>query len=233
MSIKNKLKTIFKSNRSNIKRNRFFEFINPDLILDVGANSGNSAIDFFGYGYKNNIYSFEPVSHLFHQLNENAKNNNKWKLFNLAVGDTEGHLNMNVSGGHGGSSSFLEMTEEFISIAPDQKVVSQESVEIITLNNFYKSQNLNANRIFLKIDVQGFEMKVLMGTTDIFDKIVGIKIETSIIKQYKNESDIYEILPFLIEKGFAVFSFEDGWRNPNTNELLQVDIFLFNKSKFC
>ena len=234
MQFKQILKRILgiKSANNGLKKNSFFEFIQPDLIFDVGANSGNSAIDFFGYGYSNEIYSFEPVSHIFKQLSHHAANNENWKVFNVAVGDQNTQLTINVSGGHGGSSSMLEMTKELLNTAPDQKVIANELVDVITLNDFYKDHQLKSERIFLKIDVQGFEMNVLKGCSEIFNQIVGIKIETSIIKQYKDESDIHEILPFLIAHGFAVYSFEDGWRNPNSKELLQIDIFLFNKSKF-
>ena len=43
-----------------------------DLILDVGANSGQSAHYFRTIGYNGKIISFEPIRDLFHQLQKLA-----------------------------------------------------------------------------------------------------------------------------------------------------------------
>ncbi len=229
--IKKTLKKILGiKNTQTVKKNRFLEFIKPDFIFDVGANVGMSGQGYINSGFTNEIYSFEPVSHLFDKLNENASKYQNWKTFKCAIGNKNETLKINVSGGHGGSSSFLRMTDEFEKIAPDQIVFKVEEVPVITLSEFYNNSKIDAKRIFLKIDVQGFEMNVLEGAKDLFNKIVGIKIETSIIKQYTNEADIFYILPFLLDSGFSVYAFENGWRNPMTQELLQVDILLFNKN---
>jgi len=123
------------------------------------------------------------------------------------------------------------MTPDFLSIAPDQAIIKEEFVEVLTLDDFYSSKDIDAKRIFLKIDVQGFEMNVLRGAETLLNKnIVGLKIETSIVKQYVDEVDIFDVLPFLLERDFAVHSIVPGWRNPITSELLQIDIYLFKRS---
>jgi FkbM family methyltransferase len=210
------------------KKDRFLELIKPDSIFDVGANAGVSSEGYINLGLDVEIYSFEPVSHLFKRMELKTQAYTKWKAYQLGVGEKKEKLEINVSGGHGGASSFFNMTEELKGIAPDQEVIRKESVEIITLTDFYKEHALNHERIFLKIDVQGFELNVIKGAMGIMDKIIGIKLEASIVKQYLEEPDLYEILPYLLGLGFSVYQFEDGWRNPVTSELLQVDIYLFN-----
>lgn len=230
--VKRKVKKILGEEQKVVyKKNAFLEFIKPDMIFDVGANIGMSGQGYINSGFTNPIYSFEPVSHLFDKLKIAVQDHENWSAIKMAIGDKKEELKINVSGGHGGSSSFLKMTSDFLSIAPDQEVIREELVEVQTLEEFYKSNNLNAKRIFLKIDVQGFEMNVLKGAEELLkNNIVGLKIETSIIKQYVDEVDLFDVLPFLLERGFAVHSFVDGWRNPVTNELLQVDIFMFKKN---
>ncbi len=231
MNIKNAIKKyIFKIEPlSYKKKNTYFDFIEPDAFFDVGANVGMSAEHYLSLGYNVPVYSFEPVSHLYKELKLKADSNSRWNTFNVGIGDVKDKLSINVSGGHGGASSFLQMTDEFKSIAPDQEVGRTETVDIITLSDFYNANSLDHKRIFLKIDVQGFELNVLKGSSLILDKIVGLKVETSIKKQYYNEPDVFEILPYILNLGFSVYGIEEGWRNPVNKELLQIDLFLFNQ----
>jgi len=232
MNIKNIIKKLLgRETQAMYKKNAFFEFIKPDFVFDVGANVGGSGIEYISSGFTNPIYSFEPVSHLFDKLKNASKDHENWTAFNIGIGDKKETLKINVSGGHGGASSFLKMTSGFLSIAPDQAIIKEESVDVLTLDEFYSSNNIDAKRIFLKIDVQGFEMNVLKGAEMLLkSNIIGLKIETSIVKQYVDEVDIFDVLPFLLERDFAVHSIVPGWRNPITKELLQVDIYLFRKS---
>lgn len=227
MGLRDRLYRLFGKQKSEAKRDDFLDFVQPDAIFDVGANIGMSAQSYLNKGFQSTIYSFEPVSHLFEKLKQEAIKTPNWKAINIGIGDKKEQLKIHVSGGHGGASSFLKMTEDLKRIAPDQEVVRDELVNIDTLENFYRDNKMTSEQIFLKIDVQGFEMKVLKGAIGIMDKILAIKIETSIVKQYENESDIFEILPYLLKMGYSMYKFEDGWRDPNTKELLQTDIYLF------
>lgn len=228
MRIKNVINRFLGKNEFVKRDDEYFDLIKPDGIFDVGANIGMSAEGYINMGLNVAIYSFEPVSHLFKRLESKAKFASGWSAYQLGVGERKQKLDINVSGGHGGASSFLNMTDELKSLAPDQKVIRKESVEMVSLTDFYNEHALDHKRIFLKIDVQGFELNVIKGSKAILDKIVGIKLEASIVKQYVEEPDLYEILPYLKSLGFSVYKFEEGWRNPVTKELLQVDIFLFN-----
>jgi len=232
MNIKNIIKKLLgREIQTMYKKNAFFEFIKPDFVFDVGANVGGSGVEYLHSGFNGPIYSFEPVSHLFEKLKIASKDHENWSAFNMAIGDKKEKLKINVSGGHGGASSFLKMTPDFLSIAPDQAIITEEFVEVLTLDDFYSTNNLDAKRIFLKIDVQGFEMNVLKGAEMLLKtNIVGLKIETSIVKQYVDEVDIFDVLPYLLERDFAVHSIVPGWRNPITSELLQIDIYLFKRS---
>lgn len=213
------------------KRIKYIDFIQPDAIMDIGANIGMSAESYLNIAkFKEPIYSFEPVSHLYKALEANARTFENWYPIKKGIGDFNEKQIIHVSGGHGGASSILTMTDELEKIAPDMKVFKEEEIEIVTLTDFYIQNNLEFKKIFLKIDVQGYESNVLKGAEPILDKVAGMKIELSIIKQYKEEKDIFELLPYLLNKGFSVYTIEEGWRNPQTNELLQVDIILFNKN---
>jgi len=79
------------------KKQQFLSSNNIDLILDVGANVGQFAMDIRNeIGYTGQIISFEPLSSAFKLLKVNSKNNMHWKVYNYALGDDD--TNGNVIG---------------------------------------------------------------------------------------------------------------------------------------
>src|ERR1700682_6223763 len=59
-----------------------------DLVLDVGANVGQFALDILSMGYHGRIVSFEPVSAAYASLTRNAAAYRNWELHpRCAIGD--------------------------------------------------------------------------------------------------------------------------------------------------
>ena len=182
-------------------------------------------------GFRGKIVSFEPVAHLYAQLSARAQRDPLWHAEALALGPAEGHRIIYVSGGHSGASSLLEMTDNVASNAPDQRVVHPEEVRTTTLDKMLYMHTRPESRCFLKVDVQGSEKGVLEGGLELLDRVIGMKIEMSLVENYTGETLLGEMLPFLYELGFKAAGFEDGWRNPDTGELYQVDCLLFRDAQ--
>ena len=66
-------------------------------IFDVGANIGQTALRYNDYFKKAEIYSFEPVTETFHNLEKNVKCLNRIKCFKLALGDKEGSAEIKIA----------------------------------------------------------------------------------------------------------------------------------------
>lgn len=202
-----------------------------DTIFDIGANKGDSVVNFRYLGYKGKVISFEPIKKLYDKLEEKAKKSKNWTVENFALGDKVEEKTFNVSGGDGSSSSFLEMDETLIAAAPDQKYILTETVKCSTLSEMVKKHYPKGNRLFLKIDVQGFEKNVLEGGLDVLDNVIGIQIELSIKKQYKGELLYNEMIDYLEQKGFSLIRFENVWYHQVSRELYQVDAVFFRVDK--
>lgn len=95
------------------------ELYKVDTIFDIGANIGMSGDYFRNIGFKRKIVSFEPVSHFYRQLEQKTDKDTLWFCENAAVGDSEGELEINISGEGGAASSFLEMTNHIKDNAPE------------------------------------------------------------------------------------------------------------------
>lgn len=94
-----------------------------DMIFDIGANNGGSGKYFRNMGYKGKIISFEPISLLYNTLLETSKGDPMWSAKQIALGDKNEKSVINITGGHGGPSSILEMTEILKQSAPTEKVI--------------------------------------------------------------------------------------------------------------
>ena len=206
---------------------RLFELYRVDTILDVGANAGQSGEHFRSIGFTHKMVSFEPIKYLFEKLKDKAQSDPLWFVENVALGRSECQAEINVSGGHAGASSILEMTENVITHAPKQQVVRKELIEVSTLDAILNKYYPENDRCFLKLDVQGYEKSVLEGGLSCIDRVVGMKIELSLVENYKGETLFLEMLPFLYSLGFRLVCFENGWGNSVTGELYQVDCTLF------
>jgi FkbM family methyltransferase len=207
------------------------ELYKVDAIFDIGANIGMSGEYFRNIGFKQKIVSFEPVSRFYHRLEQKAKKDRLWFCENAAVGDSEGEMEINVSGASGGASSFLEMTDTIKENAPELCFTGREKVKVKTVDSLIDRYHPEGDRLFLKLDVQGYEKKVLEGARKSLHRIVGMKIEMSVVRSYEQEPLIYDMLPYLYSLGFRLNGIEAAWSNQVTQELYQVDGFLFRPDR--
>lgn len=207
------------------------ELYKVDTIFDIGANAGMSGEYFRNMGFNQKIVSFEPVSRFYRQLEQKANRDKLWFCENVAIGDIEGELEINVSGESGGASSFLEMTDHIRENAPQLNYTGRELVNVKTVDSVTNQYYPQGDRLFLKLDVQGYEKNVFAGARASLDRIVGLRIEMSVVKSYEGEPLMCEMLPFLYDLGFKLVSIENAWSNEVTQELYQIDGILFRTER--
>lgn len=193
-----------------------------DLILDVGANTGQFAKSTRKAGYRGIIVSIEPSSKAHSILVQNSKNDPLWKVYErTAVGEKKGKLNLNLAS-NSVSSSFLPMNDIHLRAAPKSRYFSQESVDVKSLDQITNGLGINQNYL-LKIDTQGFEKQVLTGAMKSLKFIKYIMIELSTFELYKGQSDYFNITQFLLERNFILISIDKSFEDPNSGITLQYD----------
>ncbi len=209
-------------------RINLLKHFNIDTILDVGANTGQYAYYTRKLGYKNNIISFEPLSSAFSILEKFAKKDSRWQVENAALGDFDGQIEINISL-NSQSSSILDMMPEHVKSAPDSVYEGKEQVNIYKLDSIINNYPVDLEKTFLKIDVQGFEQKVLEGAEKALKSIRGLQLELSMIELYKGETLITEMLNIVSDLGFNIYSLEPGFYDKISGQLLQVDGIFYRK----
>lgn len=210
------------------RRNRLLEVNSIDLVLDVGANTGQYGGHLRSDGYTGRIVSFEPLADAFAELKEKAAQDPKWEAINIALGCYDGVAEINVSG-NSCSSSLLGMLDAHKSSAPDSVYVGVENIDIRRLDSVFHECCEGAKNVYMKVDTQGYGMEVLKGAESSLSAVRGIQMEVSFVPLYEREPLIEEVLAFLRERGFVPMSIEPGFGDQATGQLLQADVVFYRQ----
>lgn len=203
---------------------------NIDLVLDVGANSGQFAQELRKSGYMGRIVSFEPLEVAHKHLTLNSNSDPGWVVHpRCAVGDSNKTVTLNVAG-NSYSSSVLEMLPTHSNAAPDSIYVGTNLVDQITLDSIFANYVSEGTKVFLKIDTQGYEMQVLNGIKENLSSITGIQIEMSTTPLYRGEKTFETFISFFKEAGFECWLCLPGFSDPLSGRMLQFDFVYYRKT---
>ncbi len=165
-------------------------------VINIGANVGIFTIflaDLINNDRK--VLAVEPTPVAFGYLVNNIKRNNlnsKVVLYNGICSDSAGEYNLNTIRGKEEYSSIGEST---YMTNIDENIVKID-VEGETVNNLVSNFNLNPGMIL--IDVEGAEMKVLNGASEILEKYKPIIIselnDGLLIKQGSSSAEVIDFL---------------------------------------
>ena len=198
-------------------------------MYDIGANEGQYSMQLRKSGYDGKIISFEPLSSAYNKLLLNSKNDSNWKVApQVAIGDIEGQIEIHISQ-NSVSSSILNMLDKHSSVAPESVYIGKETVKVNTLDNFNKEYISDNTRLFIKIDTQGFEDKVLNGATEILKKAIGLQLELSTVPLYQGQALYDKLINLVIEQGFELWSIHPAFVDLKSGRVLQIDATFLKK----
>lgn len=183
-------------------------------IFDIGANNGQSTKKLHKLFPKANIYAFEPVDTAFSKLKRFAEGSSKIKAYHLAVGDENTTVKFNKHPYFTLSSSMLKTTDSCVESYPI--LAYQEVVEVSQVTLDYITPALNIKEeILIKIDVQGYEYKVLEGALSFLDSVLACIVEVSMMPVYENQANFDMIYQLLVSKGFCFVGIVDQAKMPS------------------
>src|SRR5260221_2299227 len=200
-----------------------------DLVVDVGANSGQFGMEMRRIGFEGLLLSFEPGVDAFQQLSRNAKDDKLWKVFNYALGAENKQAVFQIY--HDSRlNSFLEGNNESSTRFKDKFNFGQEAtIPIKRLDTVLPEIAVKkSDAIFLKLDTQGYDLEgyevigYLQGSVDY------ILIELSIIPIYKNMLSYIEVLKFFETEGYLPLAFFPVTRHSD-NTIIEFDCLMKKK----
>lgn len=195
-----------------------------NVLVDVGANEGQYAASIRALGFNGQIISFEPLDGALPTLRNRCVNDGDWQFHQLAIGDRNAEAIIKVAGNLE-SSSILPMMDVHVDAYPESKYVAEQKVNVTRLDSILPG-NLKGgekDRLMLKLDVQGYELKALHGADGIFDQVEIVDIEVSLLPLYEGQPSLVELINFFETRGFIPVSFENAFTDPRNGHALQVD----------
>lgn len=134
-----------------------------DVCLDVGANFGwYTTLMARHTGVAGEVHSFEPVPKSFEELTANRgliPGNETVCLNNVALGDREGSVTINLFDGQPSGHASLAVK--------DETGVTSFECRMMTLDAYLIEHNV-ANVHFVKVDIEGAEMMFFKGAERLF-----------------------------------------------------------------
>ena len=186
---------------------------NINTVLDIGANIGEFASLIHELLHKAVIYSFEPLDDCCEKLRTRMGKVEKLEAFNIALADFNGELTFHRNE-HLPSSSPLPMTDLHKQNYPHTTNDTVTKVRSAKLDDIAQDLKI-ADNLFIKIDVQGFEDKVIAGGKNTIKRASILILETSFQTLYKGQplfEDIHNSLK-------ADFRYMGAFGNIRTNKI--------------
>jgi FkbM family methyltransferase len=172
-------------------------------IIDVGANQGQFAQYIMKFFPKAHLFCFEPLPKPFLALQSWAESHKHVTAFNMALGDCVGTVDMFYHLDFSPGSSFLTTTEMTDSVYPFTKKKVIVPVTMSTLDQALSGMAQNMPlEILIKLDVQGYEDRVIRGGQEVFTKAKAAMLEVNVDSLYDRQADFKDILLMLSDLGY-------------------------------
>ncbi len=195
-----------------------------DYVLDVGANRGQFTMELFAAGFGGTVLSFEPLPQVHDSLSKAAAAyGGRWQVGpRVALGDEEADVTFYLAA-NTASSSLLKLSEDLVDIAPQTAPSGTINVRVRRLDQILSELGLTARRLFLKMDTQGSELRILQGAEGALGAIQGVMTEMSVSTLYEDQPLFRDIDGYLVDHGFDLVDLVPGFRDPVSLRLLQFD----------
>jgi FkbM family methyltransferase len=193
----------------------------PASVLDVGANQGQFSGAAAWWFPNSQIVSFEPSPSVFPTLKRNTARHPNVRPVQTALGDRGGELEF-FENRYSHASSALAVTDVQKLLRPETASTRRVIVPITTLDAFAAGESW-PRPILLKLDVQGFEKKVLDGARLFLKQVDFLVFECSYQALYEGEPLFEEMYSHARTLGFDLVAPVGSLENAD-HVVLQTDL---------
>jgi FkbM family methyltransferase len=190
----------------------------PRLVLDIGANRGNWTRSALQYFPEADYFLVEPQSHL-KVYSKDLLESGRVHWINAGAADQSGQMCFYVVD-RDDSSSFL----------PGQitgRVGRKTEVEVLTIDDLIQSYDLPTPDM-VKIDAEGFDLKVLRGATSLIGKTDVFLLEAAAACPFENT--IGCVISTMDNLGYRIMDITEINRSPKYGVLWLTELVFLRKS---
>lgn len=186
---------------------RLFRDLKINLVLDVGGNAGQFARFIRSQvGYAGPMITFEPIPDLAERLRSKARGDPTWTIVEVALGDSTRSDSFNVMESSPLSSMLAPSGDESRRLSAQNRVARRIPIQVQTLDRFFEDQPALAHyrNIYLKLDVQGYERRVLEGATLALERVAALQAELSVVPLYHEVPDYKALMGYIESLGYVL-----------------------------
>jgi FkbM family methyltransferase len=198
------------------------------VVLDVGANTGQFGWYLRELGYRGRIVSFEPVAEAFVQLQALSADDTAWQAIPIGLGAENEECRINIAA-NSQSSSLLPMLKTHTEAAPESAYQREQIVTIRRLDAVFADNSAPGDRVFLKIDTQGFEMNVLAGAGAVLQAAPLVQLECSLVNLYDRATPIEEMIGHMRGLGYDPIDLAPTFYHDGNHHLMQADVLFLKQ----
>jgi FkbM family methyltransferase len=218
------------SNSQHCALHLLLRHLQIDLVLDVGANTGQTGEELFGSGFSGKVVSFEPLAAAHAELTHKAARQPRWTAHaRTAIGASIGEVTIHVAA-NSVSSSVLPMLQSHLDAAAGSHTVASEMVPVIRLDDVAPSYLEGSKAALLKVDTQGFEWDVLDGAAQTLGCLSAVQLELSLVPLYGGQRLWRDYVERMEMLDFQLFFAYPAFSNVRTGQTLQWDGMFVRKS---
>jgi FkbM family methyltransferase len=195
----------------------------PHVVFDVGAHRGYFLQSWRKWCPGAEIHAFEPAQDAFDQLSARHGRDPGVHLNHVGVGDAPGSLTLNITSATRSCNSFLPpKAATWQEVQYTAGEVLQCVVPVTTLDHYVEQHDVRAIHL-IKIDVQGFELKVLQGAARAaLPRTSHLLVESAIRPLYEGAPRFSDVFNYVTAQGFHLIGMRSWHRGNHT--LMEADL---------
>ena len=195
--------------------------LNIKTILDIGANTGQFCHRISQVFPQARIYCFEPLADCYEELVKNNAFNHHFQAYNVALGDEKGQVAIHRNE-YSPSSSVLPMANLHKTNFAFAVQSQSETIQVERLDDLAGQLKLTPP-ILIKVDVQGFEDRVIRGGKAVFGMASVVICELSMEKLYEGQPLFHDLYEQLTQMNFHYKGNFEQLLSPVDGRVLQAD----------
>lgn len=194
-----------------------------NCVLDVGANKGQYAKSLRRAGYRGRIASFEPLPHIYEELERAAADDPEWHVYPYALGKEDTTVPMHVVSGT--MSSILPPSDFGTHRYKRFGEMRTESVEAHRLDGLLDElvDGIDEPRPYLKLDTQGYDLEAFAGLGERVHEFVGMQSEVALVRIYADMTRMPQAVETYESAGFEITGMFPVSREKQTGRALEYD----------
>jgi FkbM family methyltransferase len=215
-------------NRDAMSLKKYLDRLPLRAVIDVGANNGSTCTEWLRTYPEAQIHAIEALDRYQGPLQSiAARSNGRMRVWQYAASDEAGEVTFLEHVDHPSSSSLLQSTDESHALLPFTKSVRSVQVKAIPIDSLFAEQGIDLpDGIFLKMDVQGAEAKVLRGAQKTLAKVSAVLAEVNLLNLYDGQAGFADLISVLDGHGLKLAGMLEQFHDENNRPVYFDAVFL-------